>query len=124
MKVDKGYTTWDYADGPGATETVYNANGPGVHVPDSITAKDGVTVLQLDLASASHKGKGWTPPDGMRQVTARWTEPKSSLNPFVPLDRQRWTSPGRSRGRCCRACSMHCTQLACNGTGKPTSSPI
>lgn len=70
---DKGFNLWTYRSDDGlVTEQVFNPVS-GM-VPDFILAQDGVTQLALDQSSAQFRGKGWNPPQGMRQVQP-WSPP-------------------------------------------------
>lgn len=79
MRDGTGYQLWTYRSGDGrVTEQVFNPVTGG-DVPQFITGKDGVTVLALDPASASYRGRGWNPPAGMRSVVP-WTPPSGGAH--------------------------------------------
>jgi hypothetical protein len=76
-----GFTLWTYKSADGSkTEQVYNPIAGGIVPQFLVLQVDGVTTGILDPASAQVKGKGYTPPGGMRSVQA-WVPP--APNPAV-----------------------------------------
>jgi hypothetical protein len=80
-----GFTVWTYSSDDGAvTEDVFNPT-PGGVVPEFLLSQDGLTQMTLDPESGKHRGKGWTPPAGMRSVVPYVPVPDHSKPQHVEL---------------------------------------